>query len=60
VSCVAAAPSIGVESTICSTGPSTIPNSVASRSVFSSASRSLACNNNRARNLVRVDGDQPW
>ena len=35
VSCVAAAPSIGVKSTICSTVPSSIPSSSASRSVFS-------------------------
>ena len=60
MSCVAAAPSIGVESMICSAVPSSIPSSSASRSVFSNASRSLPCNNNRARNFVSDVGCQPW
>ena len=37
-SCVATAPSIGIESMICSTVPSSIPSCSARRSVFSSAS----------------------
>ena len=44
VSGVAAAPSIGVESTICSAGASSIPSPSASRKLLSSASRSLPCN----------------
>jgi hypothetical protein len=59
VSCVAAAPSIGVESTICSTGPSNSPNSRASVSVFSNANPSFLCSNNRARNFVNDVGCHP-
>ena len=58
VSCVAAAPSIGVESTICSTGASSIPSSSASRKLLPSASRSLPCNSSRARNFVNDVGCQ--
>ena len=52
-------PSIGMESMICSAGPSSIPSSSATTSVFSSATRSLPCNNSRARNLVSDVGCQP-
>ena len=54
VSWIAAAPSIGVESTICSTEPFNNPSSVASSNERSKTIRSLPCNNSRARNLTRL------
>jgi len=51
---MAAAPSIGVESMICSTEPAKSPSSVASSSERSNTIRSLPCNNNRARNLSKL------
>ena len=47
VSCTAAAPSIGVESRICSARPEISPSSVASSSERSNTSRSLPCNSSR-------------
>jgi len=56
VSWTAAAPSIGVESRICSTGPAINPSSPASSSERSNTSRSLPCSKSRARKWTKLVG----